>query len=96
MNEDDLSSCKKYALTHLFELHLRANFYGTFRGVMESIYTELALYGNKNECAMTDIVFLPISEVCNGTVSLLLLICDLVPVNPFQTWRGATRTNTSP
>ena len=30
---------------------------------MESIYT-------KNECARTDTVFLPISEVCNGTVSL--------------------------
>ena len=26
MNEDDLSSCTKYALTHSFELHLRANF----------------------------------------------------------------------
>ena len=36
------------------------------RGVMESIYTMLALKDNKNECA----VFLPISEVCNGTVSL--------------------------
>ena len=37
---------------------------------MESIYTELALYGSKNECARTDTVFLPIAEVCNGTVSL--------------------------
>ena len=37
---------------------------------MESIYTELGLYGSKNECARTDIVFLPISEVCDGTVSL--------------------------
>ena len=35
---------------------------------MESIYTELALYGSKNECARTDTVFLPISEVCDGTV----------------------------
>ena len=25
---------------------------------------------SKNECARTDIVFLPISEVCDGTVSL--------------------------
>ena len=41
---------------------------------MESIYTELALYGSKNECARTDTVFLPISEVCDGTVSLRLLI----------------------
>ena len=37
---------------------------------MESIYTGLALYGSKNECARTDSVFLPISEVCDGTVSL--------------------------
>ena len=37
---------------------------------MESIYTELALYGSKNECARTDTVFLPLSEVCDGTVSL--------------------------
>ena len=37
---------------------------------MESIYTELALYGSTNKCARTDTVFLPISEVCNGTVSL--------------------------
>ena len=36
---------------------------------MESIYIELALYGIKNECARTDTVFLPISEVCNDTVS---------------------------
>ena len=37
---------------------------------MRSIYTELALHGIKNECARTDRVFLPISEVCNGAVSL--------------------------
>ena len=36
---------------------------------MRSIYSELALYGSKNKCARTDIVFVPISEVCNGTVS---------------------------
>ena len=41
---------------------------------MESIYTELALYGSKNECASTDTVFLPISEVCDGTVSLFTLV----------------------
>ena len=35
---------------------------------MESIYTELALYGSTYECPMTDTVFLPISEVCDGTV----------------------------
>ena len=37
---------------------------------MESMYTELALYSSKNGCARTDTVFLPISEVCNGTDSL--------------------------
>ena len=39
-------------------------------GVLESIHTELALYCSKNKCARTDIVFLSITEVCNGTVSL--------------------------
>ena len=38
---------------------------------MESIYTDLALYGSKNYCARTDTVFYPISKVCSGTVSLL-------------------------
>ena len=37
---------------------------------MESIYTELALYGSKNECVRTDTVFLHISQVCIVTVSL--------------------------
>ena len=37
---------------------------------MKSIYTELALYGSKNECASTDNDFFPTSEVCDGTVSL--------------------------
>ena len=36
---------------------------------MESIYTNLACYGSKNECARTDSVFLPIYDVCNGTIS---------------------------
>ena len=40
------------------------------KGDMESVYTKLALYGSKNECARTDNFFSPISEVCNGTVSL--------------------------
>ena len=38
---------------------------------MESIHTNLALYGSKDVCARTDTVFLPISEACNGTVSLM-------------------------
>ena len=56
----------KHALAHSFELQIRAN----LRGDVESIATELALYGSKNECARTDHVFSPISEVSNGTVSL--------------------------
>ena len=40
---------------------------------MESIYTELALYGSRNECTKTDNVFSPISEVCDGTVSLVVV-----------------------
>ena len=39
---------------------------------MASIYAELALYGSQNECARTETVFSPISEVCDGTVSLMI------------------------
>ena len=55
--------------------------------VMESIYTELALYGSKNECARTNTVFLPISEVCDGKVSLMKQICYsfLFPNNTLPT-----------
>ena len=38
---------------------------------MESIYTELALYGSINECARTDNDFSLYLKVCDGTVSLL-------------------------
>ena len=38
---------------------------------MVGIYTKLAFYGSKNECARTDNVFSSISEVRNGTVSLI-------------------------
>ena len=38
---------------------------------MESIYPKLALCGRKNECGRTDTVFFPISEVSEGTVSLM-------------------------
>ena len=41
---------------------------------MESIYTRLALYGSKTECARNDNVFFPISEVCDGTVSLATVV----------------------
>ena len=38
---------------------------------MESINPELALCGSKKLCARIDTVFFLISEVCEGTVSLL-------------------------
>ena len=44
---------------------------------MASIFSELALYGSKKECARTDTVFIPISEVRNDTVSL----------HSFSNWR---------
>ena len=37
---------------------------------MESLYTKLDLYGSNIECARTDNIFSPISEVCVGTVFL--------------------------
>ena len=40
---------------------------------MEIIYTELALFGNNNKYGRTDTDFLHISEVCYGTVSLLVI-----------------------
>ena len=45
-------------------------------------YTELALNCSKNECARTDTVFLPITEVCNETASLICLsVCSCsVPI----------------
>ena len=38
---------------------------------MESIYTKLALCGSKKEWARTDTLFLYLSEVSKGTVSLI-------------------------
>ena len=37
---------------------------------MESVYTDLALCGSKNECARTDTVFSPISQVCTRGLTL--------------------------
>ena len=45
---------------------------------MESKYTEWALYGSKNVFARTDTVFLPISEVCDGKVSLIFFMKNVV------------------
>ena len=42
-------------------------------GYMESIYSELALFGSKNEFAKTDNVFSLISEVCDDTACLKCL-----------------------
>ena len=47
---------------------------------MESKYTDLALYGSKNLCATTDNVFFPISEVCDGTVSLGINLDQVAPL----------------
>ena len=41
------------------------------KGDMESIYTKLALCGSKKEWARTDTLFLYLSEVSKGTVSLI-------------------------
>ena len=40
------------------------------RGDMESIYPESALCGSQNECARTDNVFFPISQVSTRRVTL--------------------------
>ena len=44
---------------------------------MESTDTDLALYGGKNLCARTDNDLSPISEVCDGTVSLRTTTCKM-------------------
>ena len=37
---------------------------------MESLNPEFALFGSKNECARTDTVFFPLSEVITWVVTL--------------------------
>ena len=50
---------------------------------MESIYTELDLYGSKNECARTDTVFSPYLRSAMVWFPFLLLLCALkVVVHP--------------
>ena len=44
---------------------------------MESIYANLALSGSTNECARTDTVFFPISQVYTRGVTLVLLVQKL-------------------
>ena len=41
-------------------------------GDMDSIYPDLALYGNKNKCASTDTEFFPISQVHTRGVTLVM------------------------
>ena len=43
-----------------------------YRYTMESLIPELALYGSKNECAKTNMLSLPLSQVSTGAVSLVL------------------------
>ena len=45
---------------------------------IKSIYIELALNGRKNECAMTDTVFFPISQVCTRGVTLRVTLDALL------------------
>ena len=51
---------------------------------MESKYTKLALYGSKNESARTDNVFSSISEVCDGLVSLMVIVLLSASVERFS------------
>ena len=59
---------------------------------MESTYTDSALYGGKNVCARTDDGFSPISEVCDGTVSLTnndaTILWRLTTVPLMTKWHG--------
>ena len=50
-------------------------------GVMESIYTELALNAIKKECARTDNVIFLISEICDNTAY------KLISKNKYFFWR---------
>ena len=47
---------------------------------MESIYPKFSLYGGTNECARTNTLLLPLSEVSTGAVSLDLKLCQV----PFE------------
>ena len=43
-------------------------------GYMASLNPEFALYGSKNECAMTYSVFVPLSQVSTRAVTLLVIV----------------------
>ena len=55
---------------------------GYLRG--ESICPEISLCGSKNKCARTDSVFLPLSEVSEGTVYLAELVVTVFVGHPWQ------------
>ena len=59
---------------------------------MESINLELAHCGSKNECAMTDTFFFPISEVSEGTVSFANALHSSSHVAPGGEIQDATFT----
>ena len=92
MNEDSLSSGTKHALAH--------SFYALeyMKGDMECRNPEFALYVCKNNCARTDTVFFPISEVCTRGETLLITInmsfSDWIVITFLQTFqlRGAQKT----
>ena len=46
--------------------------WSNIRGDIKSLNPELALYGSKNLCARTDNVFLQLSQVSEGAVSLII------------------------
>ena len=47
---------------------------------MESVYPELAHCVSKHKCARTNTVFFPISEISEGTVSLIKFLFILADV----------------
>ena len=52
---------------------------------MKGVYPKLALCGSKHECARSDIVFLHLSEVSKGMVSLQALLIKNIDFRLF-TW----------
>ena len=61
----------KHALAHSVDLHIRPNLYSTFGEIRRVYILNLTFMGAKMSVLRTDTVFYPISEICNGTVSLI-------------------------
>ena len=68
MKEDNFSSFTKYALSDSYQSLLLEY----IRGDKKSLNPKFALYGSKNKCARTDIIFFPLSEICTRVVTLLV------------------------